>query len=409
MFFSSEFQVAAAAGRVDTLKRGVRRAKRGAASPEPNNRSDIPHPLPQGYTTMRDDKSFLIYDNGPGDDRVLLFASDNPYMLSMHCVAHKLALSCIDATKSVREVGYYEGMLHAIHSYFSRSSKRLEHLRNWQDVLDDPHVRPLAVHQIRWLSFANCVTNVRRMLPSLLKTLQSDGEDDHLAESLFSGMSSYKFLFLTHFFSDIMSEIALLSRKFQERDLKYDDLKKTLDATCGSIEQQYLVEDPSYGHTLREFVQAYAEADTFQDFEIKRSHKDSKLTGAVSEFATNLLNSVRSRFPKLEIWDALSIFNPNTFPNTVKAKATFGGERLTVLLNHFGEKRGSYTPPICPVEAKKEWSLFKNHVCQCRGVTRRRKPFHCVFISRTDAFVGTDATGVSQYDKAYGNRYCFAS
>ena len=77
MFFSSEFQVAAAAGRVDTLKRGVRRAKRGAAPPEPNNRSDIPHPLPQGYTTMRDDKSFLIYDNGPGDDRVLLFASDD--------------------------------------------------------------------------------------------------------------------------------------------------------------------------------------------------------------------------------------------------------------------------------------------------------------------------------------------
>ena len=194
--------------------------------------------------------------------------SDNPYMVSMHCVAHKLALSCVDATKSVKEVGYYEGMLHAIHSYFSRSSKRLEHLRNWQDVLDDPKVRPLAVHQIRWLSFANCVTNVRRTLPSLLKTLQSDGEDDHLAESLFSGMSSYKFLFLTHFFSDIMSEIAMLSRKCQQRDLNYGDLKRTLDATCGSIEQQYLVENPSLGQSLSEFVDRYAEADMFQDFEI---------------------------------------------------------------------------------------------------------------------------------------------
>ena len=48
--------------------------------------------------------------------------SDNPYMVSMHCVAHKLALSCVDATKSVKEVGYYEDMLHPIHSYFSRSS-----------------------------------------------------------------------------------------------------------------------------------------------------------------------------------------------------------------------------------------------------------------------------------------------
>ena len=303
--------------------------------------------------------------------------SDNPYMVSMHCVAHKLALSCVDATKSVKEVGYYEGMLHAIHSYFSRSSKRLEHLRNWQDVLDDPKVRPLAVHQIRWLSFANCVTNVRRTLPSLLKTLQSDDEDDHLAESLFSGMSSYKFLFLTHFFSDIMSEIAMLSRKCQQQDLNYGDLKRTLDATCGSIEQQYLVENPSLGQSLSEFVDRYAEADMFQDFEIRRSHKDLRLPVAVSEFATHLLNSVRKRFPKLELWDALSIFNPNTFPNSVKAKATFGGERLSVLLNHFGGKRGqSNTPPISPEDAKTEWSLLKNHMfSNAEGASKDDGPY----------------------------------
>ena len=97
--------------------------------------------------------------------------SDNPYMLAMHCVAHKLALSCPDAAKSVKEVTYYEGMLHALHSYFSSTHKRTEHLRAWQEILDDPKVKPLAVYQIRWLSFANCVTNVRRTLPSLLKSL----------------------------------------------------------------------------------------------------------------------------------------------------------------------------------------------------------------------------------------------
>ena len=156
-------------------------------------------------------------------------------MLSMHCIAHKLALSCLDATQSVKEVSYYEGMLHSIHSHFSRSSKRLEHLRVWQDVLEDPQVKPLSVHQIRWLSFANCVTNIRKTLPSLLTTLHSDGEDDPMADSLFIAMSSYKFLYLTLFFSNIMSEIAMLSRKFQERDLNYGDLKKTL--VCDSIEQ----------------------------------------------------------------------------------------------------------------------------------------------------------------------------
>ena len=97
----------------------------------------------------------------------------------------------------------------------------------------------------------------------------------------------------------------------------------------------------------------------------------------MSEFATRLLNSVRKRFPKLELWDALSIFNPNTFPNSVKAKAMFGGERLSVLLNHFGGKRGqSNTTPISPDDAKREWSLFKNHMfSNAEGASKDDGPY----------------------------------
>ena len=77
------------------------------------------------------------------------------------------------------------------------------------------------------------MTNVHRTvtLPSLLTTLHSDCEDDPMEELLFIAMSSYKFLYLTHFFSDIMSDIAMLSCKFQEGDLNYGDLKKTLVTT----------------------------------------------------------------------------------------------------------------------------------------------------------------------------------
>ena len=119
------------------------------------------------------------------------------------------------------------------------------------------------------------MTNVRRTLPSLLTTLHSDAEDDPMAESLFIAMSSNKCLYLTHFFSDIMSEIAILSRKFQERDLNFGDLEKTL--VCDSTEQQYLVEHPSLGQTLREFVDRYAEADVYHDFEIRRSYNRHKI------------------------------------------------------------------------------------------------------------------------------------
>ena len=286
--------------------------------------------------------------------------SQNPYMMSMHCVAHKLALSSLDASKSVREVGFYEGVLHALHSHFSRSSKRLEHLRIWQDILEDPKVKPLAVHQVRWLSFANCVDNVRRTLHSLLKTLKTESEDDSMAESLYNSLRTYKVLFLTHFFSDIMADIAMVSRKFQERGLSYNDLSQTLSAVCSSIEQQYLLEDSTYGENLRRFVNTYGDADTYYEFEIKRSHRDDRLKEVVSEFSRLLVDSLTARFPKLDLWDAMAVFDPVTFPASPKAKASFGADRLAILLEHFGNKRGPNTPPISTDDAKKEWSVFKN-------------------------------------------------
>ncbi|XP_053400419.1 zinc finger protein 862-like [Mercenaria mercenaria] len=288
--------------------------------------------------------------------------SDSPYMLDMHCTAHRLALSSLDAAKSVKEVRYFESMLHTLHTYFSRSSKRLEHLRAWQDVLEDPKIKVLPVHQVRWLSFANCVTNVRRTLLSLLKSLESDIDDDVMASSLFSAMSAYKFLFLTHFFSDIMADIATVSRQFQKRDISYGDLKQSLSAICDSIEQQYLVENANYGTHLREFLDTYENAEEFHGIEIKRSHRDVRLLVAVSEFADILRNSLIARFPKLDIWEAMSIFCPDTFPKSVKEKANFGLKKLTVLTDHFGRQRGSCAPPINANEAKREWPLFKNHM-----------------------------------------------
>ena len=68
--------MASAAGRVDSLKRSVRRAKRGTAPSEPHSIENIPNPLPEVYNTLRQNGSFLIYDNGAQQQRVLVFASD---------------------------------------------------------------------------------------------------------------------------------------------------------------------------------------------------------------------------------------------------------------------------------------------------------------------------------------------
>ena len=55
-----------------------------------------------------------------------------------------------------------------------------------------------------------------------------------------------------------------------------------------------------------------------------------------------------------------TIFTLEKIPKSVQEKAKFGLQKLTLLLNHFGEKRGSGTTPINIYDTKREWSLLKN-------------------------------------------------
>lgn len=72
------FQVRVAAGRVDSIKRSVRRNKRAGAPKEPDSIPSIPHPLPENYQTTggNDNMPFILYDNGSSDNRIILFGTD---------------------------------------------------------------------------------------------------------------------------------------------------------------------------------------------------------------------------------------------------------------------------------------------------------------------------------------------
>lgn len=68
-------EVVVAAGSTESLKRWVRRTKRGAAPTEPNQMVNIPIPLPQEYSRTGQGEPFLLYDNSSLDHRILVFGT----------------------------------------------------------------------------------------------------------------------------------------------------------------------------------------------------------------------------------------------------------------------------------------------------------------------------------------------
>ena len=62
----------------------------------------------------------------------------NPSMVSVHCIAHRLALACSQAADSVPYLLRYQRVFCSVYTYFSSSSTRSSHLHHVQAVLDDP-------------------------------------------------------------------------------------------------------------------------------------------------------------------------------------------------------------------------------------------------------------------------------
>lgn len=61
-----------------------------------------------------------------------LFKNRNPHLISVHCVAHRLALAASQAASENKHLVKYQGILKGIHSYFECSpmnTRRLEEVQ----------------------------------------------------------------------------------------------------------------------------------------------------------------------------------------------------------------------------------------------------------------------------------------
>lgn len=105
---------------------------------------------------------------------------ENPHMVNVHCVAHRLALCTSQAAAKIPYMQKHQQILTYLFYYFKGSSKREMRLKHIQDILDDPCLTIKEIHSVRGLSYFNALTTVFRTLDSVLTylaELHSTGKD----------------------------------------------------------------------------------------------------------------------------------------------------------------------------------------------------------------------------------------
>ena len=126
----------------------------------------------------------------------------NPYIISLHWIAHKLALVASQAADSI---DYMKNILNAcqlfIH-FFSHFPNRMSHLKEIQDVVDDPKLSVKQIHTVRWLSMKTAVNTILRTIKSLNMCREEAAQGDPTAIGLSRELPSFAFITMTCLLSD---------------------------------------------------------------------------------------------------------------------------------------------------------------------------------------------------------------
>lgn len=291
--------------------------------------------------------------------------SHNPSIVSVHCVAHRLALSAAQAADNVPYLKKFKRYLSQIFFYYHNSSVRSASLKAIQEVLDNPVLKTKAAGDTRWLSHDQAVSTIRRILPSLVAHVEKEAEEkgDALALGLVHVIRKYYFVASLYLLSDILPHLSRLSRLFQESDIDFSKVQVHVANTLEVLEA-LKVHDGPYMQKLDSALEEELSACRVivKDVDPHNFAKNVKIA-----YIEELIENVRSRFPDVAIISALSIFNSESIPPTSSEEfSKYGEEQLDVLKRHFKED------VIDHGSLDQEWVYFKQLLLDnCRGLTTR--------------------------------------
>ncbi|MCO5596978.1 hypothetical protein L7F22_051049 [Adiantum nelumboides] len=310
----------------------------------------------------------------------LLKKNVNPFLTSIHCVAHRSALAVSSVAKSMDACKKLDKLVNSLATFYNGSSKRLKELQEMQEDLACPILRLQHTYDIRWLSRYNALNALCLSFDAILKLSRKDNLP------LFNEISNFQFIYSLFFMTDILKGLATLSKTFQRDHVDVTSVKSLVDNQISRI-KEYYIEDPKLdcnalthgvggfeilqeygspkGHlfTLREALRG----NMFYDEKIKRDICGEDLRNALEfqfSFASAIITNLECRFEDNTILNNMKIFVPAQFPLLERALKVFGNVEVENLTKFDGKKQRigilDFDPIIDGDDLKNEFKTFKN-------------------------------------------------
>ncbi|XP_051809003.1 zinc finger MYM-type protein 1-like isoform X2 [Acanthochromis polyacanthus] len=291
------------------------------------------------------------------------FRREVPFLVTSHCMAHRLQLAAEKAANQVPLIGKYIETLNCFASAVKFSAKLIRTIEQSQKLHTGQTKKIKEAFFTRRLSLCDGTQAIAGCIPAVLSALEkATTEGKAKLRGLANDMGSYKFIYLTHFLADAVGLLGILSKLMQVATPTYQHLKDGVDnavvsllalkevkGTCGFLEKldgTFPATAPSSGKS------------DWEDHFIKDTAKQrEQVKEAVDLFLEMLVTHLQSTFPDHDVMSSFDIFQPSL--NLPKKDVK---DKLDKLLWMYGrqKKKGRVTHErlVDPDAAKTEWKLL---------------------------------------------------
>ncbi|XP_076059637.1 zinc finger MYM-type protein 1-like [Oratosquilla oratoria] len=204
----------------------------------------------------------------------------NPRAFFVPCSAHSLNLVVNDAVKCCLQATIFFGIVQHLYNFFSISTHR------WQvlvSIMKDLTIKPLS--ETRWESRIDALKPLRYHLADIYDALLEIYEDTNLkgssgsstrveAKELADAVSKYEFVVSLVTWYNILFEVNITSKHFQDKDADLNSATKQLEAT-----KSYLLScrcDDGFQKVLVDATEVAQDLEIEPQFEKKQSRKRRK-------------------------------------------------------------------------------------------------------------------------------------
>jgi len=276
----------------------------------------------------------------------------NKCLFITHCIAHRLALACNSAEKKVTFCKHVEYIMKSIYNFFSNSSKRIDTLRKYQEILDHTILKIKQIYEIRWLSWYEAVKNLCLSIEPLMDTLLEliTATTNHVQKqnfiSLYTEICDWKFLAFLHFLWDILGYLSTLSKIFQRKKILISDIDPVIELTLNKIQQEFLdLNDEGkilLGENLNRFllnIPPGGDCNIGTHQLLWNENYETELIIDIQSFASAVTSEIQERFPDRPILNSMKIFDHMNWPDSKEELTKYGEVELNILAEFYGKEQ----------------------------------------------------------------------